>query len=419
MSSVAVFWDRDNTLIKDPGYISEPGQVELLPGAAEALKRLAAAGFENIIVTNQSGIARGYFDEAALARVHDRMVALLAEQGAKIDAIYFCPYLAGPEARVEKYRKDSEWRKPKPGMILQAALERKLELAGSWTVGDGLHDVQAGRAAGCRTILIRRPGVPATARKGGDVDFLVDSLEQAAATVLKYTRHAVPIQPPAPAPPTRRESAPPVLAPSAKRGVEPELAPSAKREIELTPEPPAPPPAPVTRPPSPDPEIKAPPEPAAEPTPTVRPGVEEPTEPRIIMSPDEPTTRVKPEVEKIPEPLAPELTPPEPPPSAPRAAETPNPLSYARKNPQAHMPTDTVALLQEILTFLRMADRRARADEFALGKLLGAIAQIAAIGALTWSIFGQIREEPIEARLGFAILFQLMALTCFVFSPRK
>src|SRR5574342_462513 len=117
MSSVAVFWDRDNTLIRDPGYIADPGQVELLPGAAEALQRLTAAGFENIIITNQSGIARGYFDEAALERVHERVVALFAEQGAKIDAIYFCPYLAGDEAKVEKYRKDSELRKPKPGMI--------------------------------------------------------------------------------------------------------------------------------------------------------------------------------------------------------------------------------------------------------------------------------------------------------------
>lgn len=188
MSSVAVFWDRDNTLIRDPGYISDPDQVELLPGAADGLKLLTAAGFENIIVTNQSGVARGKFDEPTLERIHDRMVALFAAEGARIDAIYYCPYLAGEGAVVEKYRQDSDLRKPKPGMILKASLERKIDLAGSWMIGDTLHDVQAGRSAGCRTILVRRPDAKERPRKNPDVDFVADSAEEAARVVLKYTR---------------------------------------------------------------------------------------------------------------------------------------------------------------------------------------------------------------------------------------
>jgi D,D-heptose 1,7-bisphosphate phosphatase len=408
MSSVAVFWDRDNTLIKDPGYICDPGQVELLPGAAAALKRLAAAGFENIIITNQSGLARGLFDEAALERVHDRVVALFAEQGARIDAIYFCPFLATSEAKVDKYRKDSELRKPRPGMILQAALERKIELAGSWMVGDAVHDAQAGRAAGCRTILIRRPGAPASVRKGGDVDFLVDSIEQAAATVLKYTRRAGG-SPPPPSAPAKREAAPPTApvkpepAPPAP-AVEPpvELAASAKREPED-----------VSKPP---PTL----EPAVELAPNAKRGIEESSEPPATPHrSDEPTPITKQAVEAPIEPPVTLSRPDEPTPELKREPSEPTEPAPVRMRPEPPPPPDVTALLQEILSFLRGVDRRSRAEEFALGKLLGAIAQIIAIGSLTWSIFGLIREEPIETRLGFAILFQLMALTCFVLSPRK
>jgi len=143
----------------------------------------------------------------------------------------------------------------------------------------------------------------------------------------------------------------------------------------------------------------------------------------------EPAQVIEPPVEHAPSPqrAAEETSNPPPdlePPVAPAASAKPEierPLAptLARKRSETETPGDVAALLQEILTFLRTVDRRARADEFALGKLLGAVAQIVAIGALTWSIFGLIREEPIDTRLGFAILFQLMALTCFVLSPRK
>ncbi|MFQ5411510.1 MAG: D-glycero-alpha-D-manno-heptose-1,7-bisphosphate 7-phosphatase [Phycisphaerae bacterium] len=150
----AIFLDRDQTLIHDPGYLSDPEQVRLLPGVPQALNRLREAGYPLVVVTNQSGIARGYFTEGALAAVHQRMRELLRAEGTDIDGIYFCPFLDGPEAVHERYRQDSELRKPRPGMLLLAAKEMDLDLSGSWMIGDSPADIEAGRAAGCRTLLI-------------------------------------------------------------------------------------------------------------------------------------------------------------------------------------------------------------------------------------------------------------------------
>ena len=189
MTRNAVFWDRDNTLISDPGYISDPDLVELLPGAADAVRRLAEAGFENVLVTNQSGIARGLFDEATLDKIHDRLRELLAADGATIDAIYYCPYLDSKDAKVDAYRKASPLRKPKPGMLLQASSERKIDLPGSWIIGDSVRDAQAGRAAGCRTVLVAADASQrASLGKRREVDFAVASLADAVEIVLKHTR---------------------------------------------------------------------------------------------------------------------------------------------------------------------------------------------------------------------------------------
>ncbi len=158
MPRAAVFLDRDNTLIEDPGYIGSPDQVQLKPGAARALKELNQAGYAVVVVTNQSGVARGLFDERALHAIHERLRELIRTEGARIDAIYACPFLPGDAAKVEAYRKDSQLRKPKPGMLLQAAGEMDLDLGASWMIGDGVRDVQAGRAAGCRTILLHPNG---------------------------------------------------------------------------------------------------------------------------------------------------------------------------------------------------------------------------------------------------------------------
>ena len=169
MPQPAVILDRDNTLIEDPGFVSSPDQVRLKPGASAALRELNGAGYPVVVVTNQSGVARGYFTEETLQAIHQRMRELFTAEGAEIDAIYACPYLPGDEAKIATYRRDSELRKPKPGMLLLAASEMDLDLSRSWMIGDGLRDMQAGRAAGCRTIMIHPDGEQAPQPPEADV----------------------------------------------------------------------------------------------------------------------------------------------------------------------------------------------------------------------------------------------------------
>lgn len=154
MKTPAVFLDRDGTIIDDVGYIADPDDVRLLPGAAPAIKRFCEAGYCVVVVSNQSGIARGLFDEAVLASVHARMEELLQQDGAVLDGAFYCPFLDGDEATVEAYRRDSDLRKPSPGMLEQAAVELDIDLAKSWMMGDSAHDVEAGRRAGCQTVLL-------------------------------------------------------------------------------------------------------------------------------------------------------------------------------------------------------------------------------------------------------------------------
>lgn len=155
MLAKAVFLDRDDTLIEDPGYLADPAGVHLLPGAAHAVKALAAGGYKIVVVTNQSGIARGLLSEETLQAIHDELRRQLAEHGAALDAIYYCPF--HPEGVVERYAVESDLRKPRPGMLLQAAREMDLDLKACWMVGDSYRDVEAGQRAGCRTILLRTP----------------------------------------------------------------------------------------------------------------------------------------------------------------------------------------------------------------------------------------------------------------------
>ncbi|MHC4071411.1 MAG: D-glycero-alpha-D-manno-heptose-1,7-bisphosphate 7-phosphatase, partial [Planctomycetota bacterium] len=134
MPDKAIFLDRDNTLVEDPGYISDPDQVKLLDGVAEALVELKALGYKLIVVTNQSAVARGIITEEVLAEIHERLRQLLIEKNAFLDGIYYCPY--HPEGVVAKYRKKSEYRKPNPGMLLEAADDMDIDLGQSWCIGN-------------------------------------------------------------------------------------------------------------------------------------------------------------------------------------------------------------------------------------------------------------------------------------------
>jgi len=153
MPDKAIFLDRDDTIIEDSGYISSAQQVRLVPMAANALVEFRKMGYKLIVVTNQSGLARGLFTEQILTQIHERLKLLLTEQNAYLDRIYYCPF--HPDGVVAKFRKDSDWRKPKPGMLLAASKEMKIDLKSSWMIGNDYRDIAAGKAAGCKTILIK------------------------------------------------------------------------------------------------------------------------------------------------------------------------------------------------------------------------------------------------------------------------
>jgi D-glycero-D-manno-heptose 1,7-bisphosphate phosphatase len=183
MKRPAVFFDRDNTLIANDGYLGDPEKVVLVEGAADAVARARALGFATVVVSNQSGVARGLFDEAAVQAVNRRMDQMLLRENAAavIDRHEFCPY--HPEATIDKYRQDSTLRKPRPGMIMSAADRLALDLKRSWVIGDAPRDVEAGKAAGCHTILLHLPGVaesPAASEKlASEPDYHAANLKEA------------------------------------------------------------------------------------------------------------------------------------------------------------------------------------------------------------------------------------------------
>ncbi len=148
----AVFLDRDGTLIKEKGYLRDPGAVELETGAAEAVRVLNRAGIPVVVVTNQSGIARGYYTQEDLGRIHQTLHRLLAAEGARLDGIFFCPH--HPDGTVPAYRTGCACRKPATGMLERAARDLSLRLRGSCLVGDKRTDMQCAEAAGLVGILV-------------------------------------------------------------------------------------------------------------------------------------------------------------------------------------------------------------------------------------------------------------------------
>jgi D-glycero-D-manno-heptose 1,7-bisphosphate phosphatase len=148
----AVFLDRDGTIIEDVGYLSDISQIRILPGATEAIRLLNNIGFKVIIVTNQAGVARGYFTESRANEINEKLRQLLADHGSIVDRIYYCPHHI--EGIVEKYKIECNCRKPNPGMIEQAVKELDIDISNSFMIGDKSSDIEAGRRAGCKTIYI-------------------------------------------------------------------------------------------------------------------------------------------------------------------------------------------------------------------------------------------------------------------------
>ena len=182
----AVFLDRDGTLIEDVGYLDRLDRIAFFPWTVDAIRALNRAGLAVVVITNQSGIARGLFTEAFVEETHRHLSARLAAGGARIDAYYYCPH--HPEGVVEAYRHRCDCRKPAGGMVSQAARDLSLDPAHSFVVGDKWLDVGLARAVGARGILVRT-GTGATEEAqphpGISADAIVDNLAAAASWILE------------------------------------------------------------------------------------------------------------------------------------------------------------------------------------------------------------------------------------------
>lgn len=145
----AAFLDRDGVINEEVNYLHDPDKVVILPGVAEALRLIRERGYQAIVVTNQAGVAKGYYGESDVEAVHRRIDEMLAAEGAKVDGYYFCPHHP-------QFTGECDCRKPSPGMLLAAAEKFGIDCAGSFMVGDRLSDVEAGVRAGCsRSFLVR------------------------------------------------------------------------------------------------------------------------------------------------------------------------------------------------------------------------------------------------------------------------
>lgn len=183
MGRPAVFLDRDGTIIREADYLRSPSQVRLLPRAGAAIRRLNEAGFVVVVTTNQSGVARGMLTEQDLEEIHLVLRERLARRGARLDGIYYCPH--HPEVGRKPYKLRCRCRKPAPGMLQRAARELDLDLSASHAVGDSARDVEAGRRAGCRTVLVRTGYGKSADTLALKPDFVAKDLAQAVDWILQ------------------------------------------------------------------------------------------------------------------------------------------------------------------------------------------------------------------------------------------
>ena len=355
MAGRAVFVDRDKTLIEDPGYIGDPRDVKLLPGVDHAIRSLHQAGYKVIVVTNQSGVARGLITEEMLQEIHAEMRRQLRAKGVHLDGIYYCPY--HPEGTVEQYARDSELRKPQPGMLLKAAAEMDVDLTESWMVGDGARDIEAGTRAGCRTIRIRqRPIQPGQGEESWDddesvqSDFTVRNLFDAARLILREGRAGAEHQPAAPAAPVT----------TAEAGVTAEAQASPLAEL----------------PEGAEPHQAAKPAELAQPAPQTAPAA--PAEP------------------------------PAPPEQAGQSRDEPEVMNDSR-------------VRQEILRYVRQLVVEKQAEEFSFTKLMGGVVQMLALLSLMMTFLRMLQNELQASLVWgvVTVALQVMALTFFVIQRSK
>jgi len=359
MSEKAIFLDRDDTLIEDPGYISNPDQLKLLDGVPESLIQLKALGYKLIVVSNQSGVARGIVTEKKLEKIHDRLKQLLAEKDAFLDRIYYCPY--HPEGVVPKYRKESNCRKPNPGMLLRAVAEMDIDLEQSWCIGNGDRDIEAGKRAGCKTILIdvpyRQKSNSRWPKSVVSPDYKAVNIKEAVNIIKKHLRSPVKIK-------NKKETTPAINNEPITKTDEPAI------------------------------------DEVAESVPDV---VEPAPETEITIVAEEKSYMENESISKIEE-----------------QAE-----SEQQKEPlQKEITADkTEQLLSDIAGQLRSMKREEMFNEFSVMRLMAGIVQIFVFFCLLITIYFLLSPESqsssVFTSLGFAVVLQLMALTFYIMQGRK
>ena len=184
----AVFLDRDGTVNEEVGYLSDLRRLRLIPGAGAAIRRLNEAGLKVVLVTNQSGVARGYFPESFVHDTHALLETMLREEGARLDGIYYCPH--HPTAGNSLHTMACDCRKPGTGLIDRAARELDIDVKNSFTAGDKWSDIELGQRAGTRTVLVRTgfaPDDPGNIRppQVRDPDFLAHTIAEAVDWIIK------------------------------------------------------------------------------------------------------------------------------------------------------------------------------------------------------------------------------------------
>ena len=180
---MAVFMDRDGTITEEMGYLKDAKKLRLIPHSAEAIKLLNKRKILAIVVSNQSGVARGYFTEKAVRETHKKLEKLLAERGAYLDGIYYCPH--HPEFGPPRYKKNCNCRKPKPGMLLKAAEKFNLDLEECYVIGDKVEDIRLAQNVGAKGILVLTGYGRRSKGKKIDPDYTAKDLYQAVKWILK------------------------------------------------------------------------------------------------------------------------------------------------------------------------------------------------------------------------------------------
>ena len=392
MKRAAVFFDRDNTLIANDGYLGDPNGVKLVDGAAQAVARARELGYAVVVFSNQSGVARGMFGEEAVHAVNGRLDELLLDgnAGAVVDRHEFCPF--HPEATVEAYRQDSPLRKPRPGMIVQAAEKLALDLSRSWAVGDAPRDVEAGHAAGCRTILVNDPTLPPSpaANSASDVepDFVVSSLREAVDVIARETMGGERVEETSGGA-NSTEVATPAAGPDAASQGAMKITPAS----EATPARPTREQAPVAA--------------ASTVAPTPAPAGERKPAPRLASDvPEAPVTRESPRLHAG---AAAYSAPPAPSPAAVQAARLESPSSAASLE-------RVEELGEEILAELRRQSENPVAD-FSVSKLMAGIVQVIALAALFMAYFR--KDTALLATLLVALTLQCFTIALLIMGRQR